>query len=183
MTSTSFATPIERHTRNPGYGLAALVAIAGFVIAIGYAAVGIYDAWRAPDDFDRTPVGSPISLNLAVGQEVVAYFEGPRAAPVPDAAVHVSSPTGGAITISPYDGVLQYDRADGLATAVARFTAPVAGAYVVSTDRAGPGWLLAVGSDIGGRAADRLAGAGIMLALTFTLTTLIALGGAALGRR
>jgi hypothetical protein len=72
----------------------------------------------------------------------------------------------------PYDGTLQYDRSDVLATAVGRFTAAEAGLYqVTSTSRSAGPIPLAIGRDIGGIVADAavrgaaLVGLGILIAL------------------
>lgn len=166
-----------------GYWLAALVAIGAIVLATGYGAVAAWDAWRAPDAFERTVLGGQLAVELAAGDEAVVYVEANGTPSAATLGLTVASPAGEPVPVGPYPGILQYDRGDTLATAVGRFVAPIDGTYEVRSDDAGLVGALAVGPDIGTGLADALALAGLIAGLGIVLCAAIAVAASLAGRR
>ena len=183
MTTYALTKPSARpHGSRIGYWLAALVAIGAIVLATGYGAVAAWDAWRAPDAFERTVLGGQLAVELAAGEEAVVYVEANGTPSAAMLGLTVASPADEPVTVGPYPGILQYDRGDTLATAVGRFAAPIDGTYDVQSDDAGLVGALAVGPDIGARLADALALAGLIAAIGVVLCAAIAIAASVAGR-
>jgi hypothetical protein len=183
---TTYALP--SHATRPsggrlGYGLAAVAAIGGLVLAIGYGAISAWDAWRAPDGFERTTLGRSITVELAAGEDAVVYLEGGGASSSSGLGLEVMSPAGIPIAVAAYPGTLQYDRGDVLATAIGRFTAPLAGAYEVRTADAPLPGVIAVGEDIGAQLAGAMARAGLIAGIGIALCAAVAIAASIVGRR
>jgi hypothetical protein len=166
-----------------GYGLAAVAAIGGLVLAIGYGAISAWDAWRAPDGFERTTLGRSITVELAAGEDAVVYVEGSAASTVSSLGLEVVSPAGMPVALAAYPGSLQYDRGDVLATAVGRFSAPIAGEYEVRTAASPLPGVIAVGADIGAQLAAGMARAGLIAGLGIALCAAVAIAASILARR
>jgi hypothetical protein len=147
------------------------VAVFGVVGGIIIGGVATYQAWRAPDGFDRTAVGGALSIHMDAGADAVIYYEGQPVPPLAALGLTITSPTGDPVAISGYDGTLNYDRNDVVATAVGRFTSADAGLYQLTSSAPNGFASLAVGRDLAGLVFVGLGGAaavaviGILLAV------------------
>lgn len=149
MAATSTWSPVAARASDRA-GLAVLIAIVGIIAGIVVAGVATYQAWRAPDAFDRTAVGGALSIRMDAGAGAVVYYEGQPVPALAALGLTLTSPAGSAVPITGYEGTLNYDRNDVLATAVGRFTASDAGLYQLASS-APPGFAsLAVGQDLAG---------------------------------
>jgi hypothetical protein len=183
---TTYALPsqaIRQGGGRLGYGLAAVAAIGALVLAIGYGAISAWDAWRAPDGFERTTLGRSITIELAAGEDAVVYLEGGDAASSTGLGLEVMSPAGVPVAVAAYPGTLQYDRGDVLATAIGRFTAPLAGSYEVRTAESPLPGVIAVSEDIGAQLAAGMAQAGLIAGIGIALCAAVAIGASIVGRR
>ena len=136
--------------------IAIVIGGVGIVAGVAFGANSLYQAWRAPDTFDRTVIGGSLTVRLDGGQQAVVYDENGSTHALGDLALTITSPTGAAVPVEPYHGTLQYDRSDVVASAVGIFTATDAGSYQIDSAGAGSG-TLAVGVDLADVAVDGLA--------------------------
>jgi hypothetical protein len=127
--------------------LAVGIAVVGIVVGVGFAAYSLYQAWRAPDSFDRSQIGGALTVRLEAGQRVVVYDESGRTHGLGELALGVTSPTGETIPVEPYRGILEYDRSDVVARALGAFRATAGGSYQIRSSGPASG-ALAVGPDL-----------------------------------
>lgn len=160
---------------------AILVAATGLVVCLIWAATALLDQVQEPAHFTRAAVPGQLQVVLTQPGPHVIYHEvarGQGATPsLPVIALEVSDPDGAPVPVERYLSDLRYDHEEALGTAVALFSAPRTGTYVVTaSDPDGVGGAIAVGDDLAPGVARALAlpalTAGAALALAALLVVL-----------
>jgi hypothetical protein len=147
-----------------GYWLAAAIAIAALIAAVGWGAARTLDAVNSPDDFARVSLPGTTTIPTRASGTLVIYYEGTAKPSLSRLGVTVLDPTGRPVAVTAYRGDLRYDRAGLVAKAVGSFDAGTAGRYTVSAGAsAEPDARLAVGEDLGGAMKDAVLWAALVI--------------------
>lgn len=163
---------------------AILVAVTGLAVGLIWALTALLDQVQQPEHFTRAAVPGQVHVVLTQPGPHVVYHElasgpGPSQS-LPVAHLEVRDPHGAPVHVEPYRTDLRYDHGGALGTAVARFSAPRTGTYLVTaSDPDGIGGAIAVGDDLAPGVARALVlpalTAGVALALA-ALLVLVPLG-------
>lgn len=173
------STAASRKPSSAGYRVAAVVALAGLLGAVLWAALGALGAVTAPDDLARAALPANVTAEVTEPGTLVVYYEGD---PVPSLAqldVEVAGPGGPLVQVSDVGYDLRYDsptEPGGVGTAVATFEAAEPGQYAI-TSRYDPRGLahLAVGENIGADFVQRMLGPVLLAAGTLLVAVVVAL--------
>ena len=103
----------------------------------------------------------------AANGPMVVYSEAASVPSLNELRLGVSAPSGAPVAVTPYVGDLRYDRNGSLGTAVGIFAASEIGSYQITSGAARQAGILAVGRDIGGKLADAIGRAGVIIGLAF----------------
>lgn len=152
------------------------VSILATVALVALLATGALNAFSGVDQLARASVPGVLSVNAPRAAEMVVYREGGVPASLHELGLRVRGPDGVTVATKPYGLDLRYHHDHQVGTAVASFTAPASGRYLISATAAEPGAHLAVGGDVGAAImlAD-LATVGVGLAALTALAVVVAL--------
>lgn len=162
-----------------GYWLAAVIAVAGLLGAIVWAAVGAVGAVTGPDDLVRAALPADVTTQVAEPATLVVYYEGETVPSLTQLDVEVSGPGGARLPVSELGYDVEYDsplRAGVVGTAMATFEAAEPGEYTISAryDPPAPAQL-AVGENVAADFVQRMLGPALLAAGSLLLAFVIAL--------
>lgn len=162
------------HGPRSGHRRAWLTAAVG-VLALGlltagvWALSGLWDSWKASDDFARMALPGTRTIQVQETGDQHVYIEQARARSVPSLeqlGVQVAGPGGERVAVDPTSITLEYDAPRGdVGTAVGTFDARSPGSYTVRAEAPTPGLTLAVGESVAHSFTSALLGAGAVLAV------------------
>ena len=172
------ASPTKRRSPTAGFWIAGIIAVAGLLGAVVWAAFGAFGAVTGTNDLARAPLPASVTTEVARAGTVVVYYEG---APVPSLTqlgVDVADPAGDSVPVSDYAYDLQYEAPalpGVVGRAVATFEAAAPGSYVV-TSRYDPTGVarLAVGDNVATSFLQRMVGPVLLAAVAFSIAVVVA---------
>ncbi len=169
--------PAAQSARKHGpLSLCLAVSILATVALVALLATGALNAFSGVDQLARASIPGVVSVNAPRAAEMVVYHEGGVPASLNELGLRVRGPDGVTVATKPYGLDLRYQHDHQVGTAVASFTAPAAGRYLISTTAAELGARLAVGGDLGAAIMlTDLATVGVGLAALTAIAVVVAL--------
>lgn len=174
------ASPTALHKPSVGgYWIAAVIAVAGLLGAVVWAAFGALGSVTRTGDLAREALPASMTTEVSEPGTLVVYYEGGSVPSSAQLDVRVSGPDGAAVPVGDFGYDLRYDaptQPDVVGRAVATFEATEPGQHTI-TSRYDPQGLayLAVGENIGADFVQRMFGPSLLAAGTLLLAIVIAL--------
>lgn len=148
------------------YWVAALLAVAGFLIAGAWVVSAVIGLTDHVDRFARTAVPGQASAPIDSPGTYYLYFEGRGTPQLADLGVTIDDPSGRQVDLRPVASGILYDSADrAVGRTVGKFTAATAGTYrMTATGRADA--TIALGDDLADEILPPIIGAGALVLLS-----------------
>ncbi len=158
------------HRPTRWYIAAATIFVLGLLAAGVWAASGVVNAWRAPDNFARSAVPGTVTVQVTDTGTQWVYYEhtdGATVASLDQLGIRITTPAGEAVTPQGTSLNMEYDaKAGHLGTAIGTFDAATPGTYTVNAESTpAPGTALAVGPSVAQPLKTPLLGAAAILGL------------------